>query len=146
MNVVDPNVLRERESLLANAVRPVAGELRLIDVAELISTIWAQKYANLQDLVNSSSELYFRPGTLSFGWGAEARVGWAVPPAVSLDMEFQNRGVTVFFRLGLEGARASIAIRQLTCDAPGGDFVEETRRLVNAIGEALLRDADGLRD
>ena len=138
MTVIDRTVMRERESLLACAVRPVAGELRLVDAAELISSIWAQKYANLQDLVNSSAELYFRPGTLSFGWGAEVRVGWAVPPSIGLDMEFNNRGLTVFFRLGLEGGCASIAIRQLTCDAAGDDPAEKTRRLAEAIADALL--------
>jgi hypothetical protein len=53
--------MREREKALAFAVRPVAGELRLIDAADLIASIWAQKYANIQDLVNSSAELYSRP-------------------------------------------------------------------------------------
>lgn len=77
---------------------------------------------------------------MSFGWGADVRVGWAVPPSVSLDMEFQNRGLTVFFRLGLEGACASVAIRQLRCDEPCDDPAEKTRRLTNAIADALLDD------
>src|SRR3954451_7290757 len=132
--------MREREKALAFAVRPVAGELRLIDAADLIASIWAQKYANIQDLVNSSAELYFKAGALSFGWGADVRVGWAVPPSVSLDMDFQNRGLTVFFRLGLEGAGASVAIRQLRCDEPCDDPAEKTRRLTNAIADALLDD------
>jgi hypothetical protein len=61
VNATNQTLMREREKALAFAVRPVAGELRLIDAADLIASIWAQKYANIQDLVNSSAELYSRP-------------------------------------------------------------------------------------
>jgi len=56
---------------LGTAFEPVANELRLIDVADFVAYIHAEKFANIQDIVNSSVELFFKPGTLSFGWGAE---------------------------------------------------------------------------
>jgi hypothetical protein len=136
--VIDQIALWEHESLLASALRPVAGELRLVDVGELVTAIGAQRFANLQDVVDSSAELYFRPGTLSFGWGADVRLGWAVPPSIGLEMEFQNRGLTVFFRLGLEGACASISIREVIWGEPCNGVGEEIRRLAQAIADARI--------
>jgi hypothetical protein len=56
---------------LGTAFEPVAAELRLVDVADFIAYVRAEKFANIQDIVNSSVELFFKPGTLSFGWAAE---------------------------------------------------------------------------
>jgi hypothetical protein len=58
-------------SALVSAFEPVAAELRLVDAADYIAYIHQEKFANIHDIVNSSVELFFRPGTLTFGWGAE---------------------------------------------------------------------------
>ena len=57
----------EREKALADGLRDVAAELRLIDAADLIAFIRTEQFANIANLVNSSTELYYKPGTLSFG-------------------------------------------------------------------------------
>jgi hypothetical protein len=44
---------------LGTAFEPVAAELRLVDVADFIAYIHAEKFANIQDIVNSSVELFF---------------------------------------------------------------------------------------
>jgi hypothetical protein len=53
--------------LLANALRaalePVAAELRLVDAGDFIAYIHDEKFANIQDIVNSSVELFFKRGT-----------------------------------------------------------------------------------
>ena len=139
--MIDQIARREHESLLASAIRPVAGELRLVDVGELVAAVWARRFANLQDVIDSSAELYFRPGTLSFGWSADVSLGWAVPPSIGLEMEFQNRGLTVFFRLGLEGACASISIRRVLWGEPCDGLGEEIRRLAQAIADARIDEA-----
>ena len=64
----------ERERILADALIDVASELRLTDVAELINLIRNDESANLADLVNSSTELFYKRGTMrSRSSGAPAR-------------------------------------------------------------------------
>jgi len=133
------SVLRAREKTLADGLLPVASELRLIDVAELVDFVRGERYSNVQDLIDSSVELYFRPGVLAFAWVAQARLEWSAPPAISLDMEFRNGGVTVFFCLHLEGHAASVEIRHIAFDVPPADQEAGTRALKSAIADALLR-------
>ena len=53
-----------REQIIADALVGVASELRLTDAAELMSMIRNDHAANIADLVNSSTELFFKSGTL----------------------------------------------------------------------------------
>ena len=64
----------ESEKALAAAAKEFAAELRLTDVVDLITFIRTENHPNLNDLVNSSAELYFKPGTLSYGWAADVDV------------------------------------------------------------------------
>ena len=61
---------------LAEGLADVATELRLVNVLDLIAYVHADRSANLEDLVNSSAELYFKPGTLRYGWAADLDVRW----------------------------------------------------------------------
>ena len=54
----------QRERIVAEAISPVASELRLLDAADLISLLRFELYGNLSDLVSSAAELYFHPGTV----------------------------------------------------------------------------------
>ena len=59
-----------REKAIAEGVKDVAAELRLIDIVNLVVYIQLEKHGNLDDLVASSVELYFKPDTLRYGWRA----------------------------------------------------------------------------
>lgn len=54
----------QREKILADAISPVATELRLLDASDLISLLRFEYYGNLSDLVASAAELFFHPGTV----------------------------------------------------------------------------------
>ena len=56
----------DRERVIAAALIDVASELRLTDVAELINLIRNDETANLADLVNSSTELFYKSGALRY--------------------------------------------------------------------------------
>ena len=84
-------------------------------------------------VVNSSSELLFQQGALTFGWGADVHLGWNERPAVSLDMEFRHDAVTVFFALGLCGDGETVSIRMISFDAPHEDPLVNTARLISAL-------------
>lgn len=130
--------LCNHEAMLADIVRSLACELRLIEVADLINYIQNQSFANLQDLVNSSAELYFRPGTLQFGWGASVFATWANPPAISVDLEFRNLGVTVFFALMLKSDSAAVSIHDICFDVPERQRARQTELLSQALEDARL--------
>ena len=127
-----------REKALAEGVKKVAAELRLVDLVDFITYIRTEQFANIEDIVNSSVELLFKPGTLTFGWGADLVVDWSEPPQILLDMEFRNLAVTVFFGLMLAASHASIDIRYISFEDASGDPAENTRRLVEAIADARL--------
>lgn len=128
--------LRDRETALGEALREFSSELGLVDAADLITFVRLEQYANIEDLVNSSAELFFRPSTLTFGWGAEMAVSWTETPCVFLDMEFRQGPVTVFFCLGLQAAGASVEIRCISFEEPSPDPVLNTARLVAALDDA----------
>jgi len=128
------------ERILADAMVDVATELRLADPLDFLMMIRCHQEANIADLVNSSSELFFKGGALRYGFAALCDLRWESTPSVRLDMEFRHAAVTVFFRLVIGRARAGVEIIDVMIDS-----VEEvdaqcaTARLSEAILEARLR-------
>jgi hypothetical protein len=130
--------LLARERALADGVKLVADELRLVDLADFVSYIRAEQFANIEDILNSSVELYFKPGTLTFGWAADLSVDWGQPPKILLDMEFRHLSVLAFFGLSIEAEDASVEIRFISFEEASQDPAENTRRLVEAIADARI--------
>lgn len=127
-----------RERALADGVKRVASELRLIDAMDLIAFVRTENHPNIGDLVNSSAELSFKEGTLSYGWAADAELNWDGEPTIMLDMEFRHSGVTAFFKLVLESEQAGIDLHFISFDDPSPDPVENTSHLVAALSDAQL--------
>jgi hypothetical protein len=126
------------EQVLAESVADVATELRLVNVIDLIGYVRAERVANLEDIVNSSAELYFRHGALRYAWSADVEVAWDAPPCVSLNMEFHWTGVTAFFRLRLDAALAGVEILYLALESAGSDNRERLRLFDLSLAEARL--------
>lgn len=134
--------LQERQNAIALALREVTAELRLIDPADYVSFIKMEQYSNLEDLVNSSSELSFRNGSLMFGWGADIDLSWGGKPKIFLDMEFRYESVTAFFSLGLNADGESVDIQMITFDDPDTEPSENTARLISALQMSRLTNAE----
>ncbi|KQZ87019.1 hypothetical protein ASD64_06040 [Mesorhizobium sp. Root157] len=128
-----------RESIVANAIGEVVGELRLVDVADYIAFIRLEHFACLSDLVDSAAELYFLPGTLRLGHGGEAHVDWAGSPRIVLDLELRPRGVTVYFQLTLVEDKASVVVNYVSFEKPNDDPQHNTDLLQVAIDRARIR-------
>jgi hypothetical protein len=127
------------ERILADAMVDVATELRLADPLEFLMMIRGHQEANIADLVNSSSELFFKGGALRYGLAARCDLRWDVTPRVRLDMEFRHAAVTVFFRLTIGRVHAGVEILDVMID--DGDDVDAgfaAARLSEAIREARL--------
>ena len=127
-----------REKALADGIKDVASDLRLIDVADLIAFIRTEQFGNVGSLVNSSTELYFKPNTVRFGNSGAIDVTWGDTPSIMLDMEFCYMQVSVYFRLLLEATQAGVEIDYVAFENASADPDENTQRLIDAIADARL--------
>lgn len=126
----------EREKILAEAISPVATELRLLDAGDLLSLLRFECYGSLSDLVSSAAELYFHPGTVNFGAGGEYRLEWNGQPEIVLDLEIKPRGVSVYARLTLADTQAGIEIDHIAFEEPCDLPNENTAFLQKSLQEA----------
>lgn len=140
------NCTMERERALANGVRELASELRMVEPADYVAFVRTERFANIANLVASSAELFFKPGTIIFGQSGEVELTWDEPPSVALDMEFRHLHVNVFFRLVLEARSAGVEITYLSFEGASDVPDDNTRRLIDAIADARLVPVMELED
>ncbi|MHB0953280.1 MAG: hypothetical protein ACYC10_15310 [Allorhizobium sp.] len=126
----------QREQIVAEAISPVATELRLLDAADLISLLRFELYGNIADLVSSAAELYFHPGTVNFGAGGEYRLEWGGPPEVVLDLEIKPKDVTIYAQLTLAKDYAGLEINHVAFQNPSSDPDQNTHFLETSLREA----------
>ena len=126
----------EREEIVAQAISPVATELRLLDAGDLISLLRLECYSSLADLVSSAAELYFHPGTVSFGAGGDYKLEWSGQPEVVLDLEIKPRGVSVYARLTIADQKAGLEIDHISFQEPSDDPDDNTAFLAKSLQEA----------
>lgn len=126
----------QREQILAEAISPVASELRLLDAADLISLLRFERYGNLADLVASAAELYFLPGTVNFGLGGDYKLEWGGPAEVTIDLEIKPHGVTIYAKLALAEHHAGIEINHIAFDRASTDPDENTALLARSLMDA----------
>lgn len=126
----------QREKIVADAIRPVATELRLIDAADYIAMLRYESHGNLADLVSSAAELYFLPGTVKFGLGGNYSLDWDTEPEISLDLELKPDGVTVYAKLALGKDMAGLEINHITFKSPSADPDENTAFLATSLDAA----------
>jgi hypothetical protein len=126
----------EREKIVAEAICPVATELRLLDAADLVSLLRFECYGNLADLVSSAAELYFLPGTVNFGAGGDYSLDWGTEPEVTLDMELRPQGVTVYAKLLLQKDKAGVEVTHVAFNNPSADPDDNTAFLRKSLAEA----------
>jgi hypothetical protein len=125
-----------RERIIADALVDVASELRLTDAAELMAMVKNDQAANIADLVNSSTELFFKRGTLRYALSASFRAPWDATPSVEIDMEFRHARVCAFFRLTIGERRAGVEITDILFEEPWLDDLAKTERLSAALKSA----------
>lgn len=128
----------EREKALGHGVRELASDLRLVEPGDYAEFVRSERFANIANLVASSAELFFKPGTIFFGHSGDVDVTWDETPTVALDMEFRHRRVNVYFRLVLEAQHAAVEITHVAFEGPSEEPDENTKRLVEAIADARL--------
>lgn len=134
-----------REIIVANAIKEVVSELRMVEVADYIAYIQLERLATISDLVDSAAELYFQPGTLKLGHGGESHVTWSEPPRIVLDLELRPRGVTVYFALTMEDQRAGVQVHYIAFEEPTEDPFLNNDMLEAALEDARIRKSETVR-
>lgn len=128
-----------REIIVADAIKDVVGELRMIDVGDYIAFMRMECFANVSDIVDSAAEMFFMPGTLRLGHGGEAHVAWKGDPKIELDLELRPQGATVYFKLSLAADAAGVEVNYVSFDQPADDPEANTAFLSAAIEQARIR-------
>jgi len=126
----------EHEKVLARGLKEVAAELRLVDAADLVAFIRTGRFGNVRSLVNASTEMYFKPGMMSFRQSGDVTVCWNGEPSIVLNMEFRHPAVDVFFQLVLEARQAGVEIEYISFNRQSDEPAEHTRLLAEAIANA----------
>lgn len=129
---------RSHEKIIAEGIVDVATELRLVDASEFVALIRTNQQANIADLINSSSELYFKAGTLRYALTSGCEVSWNSAPIIVLDMEFGHASVSAFFKLMLGKSRAGVEMIDLLFDESDLSCQAKTQRLAHAVADARL--------
>jgi len=142
MNASEQNLPQRRsigrEQIIADALVDFASELRLTDAAELMSMIRNDHAANIADLVNSSTELFFKSGSLRYALSASFKAPWDATPTVEIDMEFRHASVCAFFRLTIGQRRAGVEITDILFEELELDDFAKGERLFAALESARL--------
>jgi hypothetical protein len=125
----------EHEKVLALGLKEVAAELRLVEAADLVAYIHTERFGNVQSLVDASTEMYFKPGTMSFRQSGRVKLSWNREPAVVLDMKFRHPAVDIYFQLLLEAEEAGVEIDYIAFHEPP-DCAGDTQRLIDALANA----------
>ncbi len=132
-----PEAIAEIEQTLGAALRDFATELRLADAADFAAFIRIGHMPNLLSLVQSSAELYFKPGTLELAEPGELELGWHAPPLITLPMKFRHSGVRVYFRLRLAALSAAVEVESIVAE-DGAAGAGLKRRLSDALAGARI--------
>ena len=132
---------RIQEKLIADAVRDVASEIRLVDLTDLVSYCRMDRMGPLKALINSALELYFKSGKLSFAGVGSAHINWTGSIDVRLDFEFRHEGLNILFTILMHADSAAIHINYISVDGHCGwaNAQDLSERTATALSEARLR-------
>jgi hypothetical protein len=131
--------------IIAEAMANVITEIQLADPVCLIAMITNGHAANIADLVDSSTELYFLRGTLRYALNADCCVRWRGTPVVRLDMEFRHGRVCAFFKLVVGKKQGDVEIQEVLFDERGLDACAKQERLIEALSAAQIWKTPSLR-
>lgn len=131
-----PVLTLERESALAIAMEEVATELRLVDLLDLVAFVRLEQFANIEHIINSSTEVHFRPNVLRFSQVADADLDWDGNPKLSFGMIFDYGGVKIYFRLLIMRENAAVEIDFIDILNPSDCAAENTHRIRHMMNSA----------
>lgn len=130
---------RIRQEAIAGALTEFIEDLKLVDVVDFVAYIRTDQHGNIEELINSSAELYFKEGSLRYSMASQAEVEWDQVPKISLDLEFFNKGVWIYFTVVLTHPDNAVNVSYVEAPEAAGDKAKETDMLLEALKDARLR-------
>jgi len=130
---------RQRQEAIASALADFIEDLKLVDVVDFIAYIRSDRHGNIEELIKTSAELFFKDGSLRYSMAAQAEVEWDNTPKVSLDLEFFNKGVWIYFTVVLATPDNAVNVSYVEVPDAAGDKIKETELLLEALKDARLR-------
>jgi hypothetical protein len=126
------------EEVLACNIKDVIAEFCLTDADIIRSYVSKQLHGNMDEIVSSSAELFFKGQTLSYARAADISIGLGHPPCVVLDMEFAHDTVSVYFKLILGECSVGVHINKLfLSECPEASF--DPQSFAKVLTSARLR-------
>jgi hypothetical protein len=126
------------EEVLACNIKDVVADFCLADADIIRFYASNQLHGNMDEMVMSSAELYFKGETLSYAYAADLSLAWGHPPRVVLDMEFAHDAVSVSFKLDLGEHDVGVHISQVHL-TPGSNKDFCPRSFAEVLSSARLR-------
>ena len=124
-----------QEAIIAHYVRPVADDLRLLDLQLLAQQLSRGHVGNVESIVEASCELYFREHTLKFCRLGTVDLVWGMSPVVKIDLRFNHKDVAAAFLLVLDADHAGLELSYLDIDQQLSDE-QKTKRLEHRLRQA----------
>jgi len=103
------------EEVLACNIKDVIAEFCLTDADIIRFYADNRLHGNMDDIMMSSAELFFKGETLSYGYAANAGTDQS-DSAIVFDMEFVHGAVTVFFQLIFGNRDIGVTIDRIILD------------------------------
>lgn len=106
----------EAERLICHNIRPFIVDLCYVDRSFLVASVASRNHGAINDIIESSSEMFFKPGTLRYTFGSHVSERrdpagrHDAAPAVSFGMRFAHELVAVSFLLHLANDFAGVAL------------------------------------
>ncbi|PVB62833.1 hypothetical protein DCO57_05480 [Labrenzia sp. 011] len=130
---------RQRQEAIASALTDFIEDLKLVDVVDFVAYIRTDQHGNIEELIKTAAELYFKEGSLRYSMAAQADVEWETTPKISLDLEFFNRGAWIYFTVVLAWPDNAVNVSYVEVPDAAGDKVKETELLLQALKDARLK-------
>ncbi|MFD1695840.1 hypothetical protein [Roseibium aestuarii] len=148
VETVTKSVEEIRKQAIVDALGGFIEELKLVDVLDFLAYVRMDKHDNIADLVSSAAELSFREGTLRYAMSASASVDWDRAPEISLNLEFFNDGLWLYFTLVLGAPDNRVLVDYIeTSPREEGDTPPAPGALAGLATDSLTRRLlDALRD
>ncbi|MES0881928.1 hypothetical protein [Roseibium sp. SCP14] len=130
---------RQRQHAIAAALTDFIEDLKLVDVVDFVAYIRTDQHGNIEELIKTSAELFFKEGSLRYSMAASAELEWDTTPKVSLDLEFFNKGAWIYFTLVLAWPDNAVNVSYVEVPDADGDKEKETELLLAALKDARLK-------
>lgn len=126
------------EEVLACNIKDVVADFCLVDAEIIRSYVSNQLHGNMDEIVSSCAELFFKGHTLCYARSAKISTALGHPPCIVLDMEFSHDMVSVDFKLVLGEYAVGVHINRIVfSEASGADF--DAHSFAKVVTSARLR-------